>query len=189
MSPLILDGARDSLSPVPRKRPHHFTISRAQYEDVSRLVDIEFFAFEDEKTNHVLSYRDHNQPAHFQRAVRLYQAMMSQAEGLRKRAKTASSRRAERSVFSCQTTFRKVTDTNSGLIVSWAKTEMKAYSEEELASPMDSGHEGEAKMNRDWFALNEKMRRDYMGTARHCCEILNAWLINFRTDNVQMSAW
>jgi GNAT superfamily N-acetyltransferase len=63
-----------------------------------------------------------------------------------------------------------VTDTASGHIISWAKAEYKAYSEEELASSPDCGHEGEDQMNRDWFALNEKLRRDYMGTQRHCCE-------------------
>lgn len=170
MSPLILDNARDSLSPVPRKRSHHFSISQARYEDVPRLVDIEFFAFENEKTNHVLSYRDYNQPAHFERAVRSYQAIMSKAGNLRCRTKATSPRQADRQNSSSQTRFRKVTDTDSNLIVSWAKTEMKTYSENELASPADCGHEGEARMNRDWFALNEKMRRDYMGTARHCCE-------------------
>lgn len=173
MSPLILDNARDSLSPMPHKRSHHFATSQAQYEDIPRLVDIEFFAFEDEKTNHVLSYRDYNQPAHFQRAVRSYEAIMSKTEALRRWAKTTSSRRADRRGPSSQTRFRKVTDTDSNLIISWAKTEMKTYSEDELASPADSGHEGEAKMNRDWFALNEQMRRDYMGTSRHCCQCQN----------------
>lgn len=171
MSPLILDGARDSLSPVPRKRSHHFAISKAQYGDISRLVDIEFLAFEGEKTNHVLSYRDYNQPAHFKRAVQSYQALMSKAENSRRRTKTVSSRRANRGASFSQTRFRKVTDTDTSLIVSWAKTEMKTYSEDELASPADGGHEGEAVMNRDWFALNEKLRRDYMGTARHCCKL------------------
>lgn len=181
MSPLILDNSRDSLSPMPQKRSHHFAISQAEYEDIPRLVDIEFFAFENEKTNHVLSYRDYNQPAHFERAVRSYEAIMSKAENFRRRAKTTSLRRTDRQAPSSQTRFRKVTDTDSSLIISWAKTEVKTYSEEELASAADCGHEGEAMMNRDWFALNEKMRRDYMGTASHCCKYrIRRWLWNSR---------
>lgn len=96
---------------------------------------------------------------------------MSKAENFRKQAKsTTSSRRANRGASSSQTRFRKVVDVETDVIVSWAKTEIKTYSEDELASPADSGSEGESEMNRDWFALNEKTRREYMGKKRHCCK-------------------
>ena len=65
-----------------------FSVAWAKYEDIRRLVEIEFFAFEDEKTNHILSYRDHNQPAHYQRAVRSYQAAMNKAATQRRRVKS-----------------------------------------------------------------------------------------------------
>lgn len=167
MSPLIID--QYSLNgPLPRRkaRSASFSVSKAQYQDVPRLVDIEFLAFEEEKTNHILSYRDYDQPAHFERAIRSYQASMAKADYLLRRLK---SQRAPRRPRVDITKFRKVVDAESGDIVSWAKTEMKTYTYEELASPADVGHEGEPVMNRDWFALNEQLRRDYMGTQQHLC--------------------
>lgn len=168
MSPMILDSSSPECSPPSKRYSRTFMVSSAQYDDIARLVDIEFFAFENEKTNHVLSYRDHNQPEHFARAVRSYQSLMG-AEDLYWRP--TKPRRAERAAKSdTLTRFRKVTDEDADVIISWAKTETKAYTLEELASPADCGHESDPTMNRDWFALNEKLRRDYMGTARHCCK-------------------
>ncbi|EME48889.1 hypothetical protein DOTSEDRAFT_67825 [Dothistroma septosporum NZE10] len=170
MSPLILDYSPESSpSPTRKARPTSFSVSLAKYDDIRRLVDIEFFAFEHEKTNHVLSYRDHNQPAHFQRAVRLYQSAMSKAAALRRQWKAGRSVQQRRAIPDLDAArFRKVVDADSGLIVSWAKTENHAYTAEELGSPADVGHEGESQMNRDWFALNERLRRQYMDTKRHC---------------------
>lgn len=168
MSPLIIDSYSPSVSPRRKARSHSFSVSRAKYDDIRRLVDIEFFAFENEKTNHILSYRDHNNPAHFQRAIRSYQSIMSKADVLRRRIKANGARYAVRRIDPDTTRFRKVTDADSGNIISWAKTEIKTYTPEELESPADCGHETDPQMNRDWFALNEKLRRQYMSTQRHC---------------------
>lgn len=170
MSPLIIDQYSPTGSPTRKARSQSFSISAAKHDDIRRLVDIEFHAFEEEKTNQILSYRDHNQPSHFQRAIRSYQAAMGKPDAVRRRGKSNAVRRpVQRPGHQDAVKFRKVVDSVSGLIISWAKTEMKAYTDDELASPADSGHEGEAQMNRDWFALNEKLRRAYMGTKPHCC--------------------
>ncbi|CAK4031592.1 hypothetical protein AC578_8248 [Lecanosticta acicola] len=168
MSPLILDRYSPSASPTRKARSQSFAVSGAKYEDIRRLVDIEFHAFEEEKTNQILSYRDHNQPSHFQRAVRSYQSAMGRNDGSRRRTKPNTSRRPSQRPGQETVRFRKIIDSDSGLIISWAKTETKTYTEQELATPADIGHEGEAQMNRDWFALNEKLRRVYMGTRPHC---------------------
>jgi len=162
MSPLILDDSSPESSPRSKRDLYSFVIHSAEYHDIQRLVDIEFFAFENEKTNHVLSYRDHSQPDHFERAIQSYQSLMHTSKTYRRRAK---SRQASTNSI---TQFRKVMDEDTGVIVSWAKTELKAYTTAELASPADCGHESDPQMNRDWFALNEKLRRDYMGTRPHC---------------------
>ncbi|KAK4508406.1 hypothetical protein PRZ48_002144 [Zasmidium cellare] len=163
MSPLIIEQYTPEGSPRSKARSASFGIAKAQYEDIRRLVDIEFLAFEQEKTNHILSYRDYDQPAHFERAVKAYEASMAKAESTLRRLKTQRSWRPRVDL----TRFRKVVDADSGEVVSWAKTELKTYSYEELASPADIGHEEDPQMNRDWFALNEQLRRDYMGTKQH----------------------
>ncbi|KXT00698.1 hypothetical protein AC578_8248 [Pseudocercospora eumusae] len=168
MSPLILDSYSPSVPSRRKSRPRSFKVTSAKYEDIRRLVDIEFFAFENEKTNHILSYRDYNQPGHFERAIRSYQSAMSKTENHKRRRKSISARKPGSRPSTDYVRFRKVTDADSGLIISWAKTEVKTYSEEELESPADIGHEDEAPMNRDWFALNERLRREYMGTTKHC---------------------
>lgn len=89
---------------------------------------------------------------------------------MRRERKPTSVQRPGASSASPVIRFRKVTDADTGLAISWAKMEIKAYDQEELTSPADRGHEDEAAMNREWFALNETLRRDYMGTTRHCCE-------------------
>jgi hypothetical protein len=154
--------------PVRRNPRHHsFIISPAKSQDIPCLVDIEFWAFRNETTNHILSYRDRNQPSHLARAEKSYKAAMRTSE--RGRRKSTSGRRTDRR-NNAIVRFHKVTEAETGAIISWAKTEMKAYDEAELASPLDSGHEGEATMNRKWFALNEDLRRSYVGTDRHCCK-------------------
>lgn len=173
MSPLIVEQYRPTNLQARRKpRPSTFSVSLAKYDDIRTLARIEFLAFEEEKTNHILSYRDSRQQSHFERAVRSYQNAISGSDATRKRRKSASARRIDRRSNGDVVRFRKVTDSESGQIISWAKTETKAYSEDELASPADSGHESEETMNRDWFALNEKLKRDYMGTQKHCCKIV-----------------
>lgn len=165
MSPLILDQYSPGSSPRRKARSVSFGVARAAQDDIRRLVDIEFLAFEQEKTNHILSYRDYDQPAHFDRAVKSYESAMAKADALVRRLKTQRSWRPRVDI----TRFRKVVDADSGEIVSWAKTELKTYSYDELASPADIGHEQDPQMNRDWFALNEQLRRDYMGTKQHMC--------------------
>jgi hypothetical protein len=172
MSPLILD--RGDASGFTRKRNKSFTVVPAKVQDVRRLVDIEFHAFENERANQVLSYRDYKKPAHFERSVKIYQNAIcsensSYAVQSQKRRHSGSIVNAAPAA-SLTTNFRKVVDIDSNEIVSFTKYEMKKYSEEELWSPADVGHEGEMKMNRDWFALNERLRRQYIGTAQHCCK-------------------
>lgn len=173
MSPLILEQYRPTNLQARRKsRPSNFSVSLAKYDDIRTLARIEFLAFEEEKTNHILSYRNPKQKAHFERAVRLYQTAISGSDASRRRRKSASARRLDRRSNGEVVRFRKVTDSETGEIISWAKAETKAYTEDELASPADSGHESEDQMNRDWFALNEKLKRDYMGTQMHCCKFV-----------------
>lgn len=160
---------------VPGRRYHghskSFVISPAQAEDVRRLVDIEFHAFEFERVNQVLSYRDYKKPAHFERAVAAYTHVLEACEPRSfapKVSRPRSDSKVDPSQPSSRVSFLKVTDTESGDIISFAKTEFKKYTLDELSSRADIGHEGEAKMNRDWFALNEQLRRDYVGLAEHC---------------------
>lgn len=124
-------------------------------QDIRRLVDIEFRAFEDEQVNQVLSFRDYKKPSHFERTVHRYREAMS-AEA------TPDG--------SSEVLFKKAIDISSDEIISFAKVEIKAYTAEELCTPFDRGFEEEPIMNRDWFALNEKLRREYVGSECHCCE-------------------
>jgi GNAT superfamily N-acetyltransferase len=161
-------------SPPTMKRLSRFFVSPATTDDVRRLVDIEFHAFENERVNHALSYRDHNNPNHLERTVQLYTTAMQQAKKQQSEAQPETTQRSD-SVMetlpsSLTVKFLKVTDIETGEIVSFAKTETKTYGLKELASPADSGHEGEAQMNRDWFAVNERLRREYVGLAKHCCK-------------------
>lgn len=182
MSPLILD--HDNTTSLTRKRTKHFTVVPAKVPDVRRLVDIEFHAFENERANQVLSYRDYKKPAHFERSVNIYTAAIIGAETASSAYAVVPVQAQKRRHSGSQvpvpekakltTNFRKVVDTESGEIVSFTKYEMKKYSEEELRSPADVGHEGEARMNREWFALNERLRREYIGTAEHCCKSTSA---------------
>jgi len=167
--PMMLEPSSPGASSTSSKRTSHFIIEPATIEDVRRLVDIEFHAFENERANHQLSYRDHSKAEHFERSVKLYTTAMMAEEQL---APKTSGRRTDSALESMmplsRVAFLKVTDTETGEIVSFAKTETKSYMLEELQSPADVGHEGEPQMNRDWFALNERLRRQYIGRAKHC---------------------
>jgi len=157
--PYVYDSDSPASSTTGLKRCSNFRISEATVEDVRRLVDIEFHAFENERANQQLSYRDHHKPEHFQRSVDLYRDAMQVIEEQRTHAKLKRN---------SITSFLKITDCETNEIVSFAKTEVKTYTDEELASPHDVGHQKEPRMNRDWFALNERLRREYIRTARHC---------------------
>ncbi len=168
MSPLMLD---DHQSSERGKSKSSFSVVPAKPQDVRRLVDIEFHAFENERVNQVLSYRDYKKASHFARSVKSYQAALrnngSTSRGVKRRR--SGGLVGEPLQPSSTVQFRKVVDMQSQEIVSFTKYEMKKYDIEELLSPADIGHEGEPKMNRDWFALNERLRRQYIGLAEHCC--------------------
>nr|POE77521.1 hypothetical protein CFP56_09168 [Quercus suber] len=170
MSPLILDH-EDLVGGSPSQgRTGHFVVAPATPEDIRRLVDIEFHAFENEQVNQVLSYRDYHQPKHFERTVSIYTDAMRDllADKEPDYIKRADSPlEMDSPLASNKTFFLKVTNLEDGTTLSFAKFEAKQYTQEELMGPADAGHEDEAQMNRDWFALNELMRREYMGYAEH----------------------
>jgi len=64
-----------------------------------------------------------------------------------------------------------VLDPKTREIIAFAKSEITTLTPEDHASPLDVGHEDEPQMNRDWFALNEKLHRAYCGLRRHLCEL------------------
>ncbi|KAI7249741.1 hypothetical protein KC343_g6758 [Hortaea werneckii] len=167
----MLDHPRSAAFPANKSDLPQLVISPASTGDVRTLVDIEFHAFENERANQQLSYRDYTKPEHFERAVDAYTMILAaqdQVEYLGKNstAKEALTRNPETTAD--QVSLRKVTNTETGQILSFAKAEIKAYTPSELSSAADTGHEDEPPMNRDWFALNESMRRQYMGLQKHC---------------------
>lgn len=172
--PLMYDP-ESPISSTSSQRCSHFVIAPASVEDVRRLVDIEFHAFENERANQQLSYRDYSKPEHFERTVEIYTKSMKEEEqhSAKLSHRSQSRRRSKASSMSSRVTFLKVTDVDNDEIVSFAKFEVKAYSVDELDTPADTGHEKEQQMNRDWFALNERLRREYLGLERHCC----GWLL------------
>jgi len=155
MSPFMQDCGRDTEGSAKNSRARSFVSTPAKLEDVRRLVNIEFRAFEDEQVNQVLSFRDYKKPLYFERKVHRYREAM-----------IAGATPGD----SSEVLFKKVIDMNSDEIISFAKVEIKAYTTEELCTPFDCGHEEEPRMNRDWFALNERTRREYAGGERHYCE-------------------
>ncbi|KAI7340792.1 hypothetical protein KC367_g2381 [Hortaea werneckii] len=149
----------------------HLVVSPASTSDVRTLVDIEFHAFENERANQQLSYRDYTKPEHFERAVQAYMMILSakdQAQYQKKNSMTNEASMKNSEITTDQVSLRKVTNIETGQILSFAKAEFKAYTLSELSSAADIGHEDDPQMNRDWFALNESMRRQYMGLKRHC---------------------
>ncbi|KAK0274945.1 hypothetical protein LTR35_011367 [Friedmanniomyces endolithicus] len=156
----LLDPGSPSSSSTSSKRSAYYVIERADSEDARRLVDIEFQAFENERANQQLSFRDYTKPEHFERSVELYTTAISSYPNIGSPLK--------RPQAYSRVSFLKVTDTETSYVVSFAKTEFKQYTLQELQCPADAGHEHEPRMNRDWFALNERLRREYVGLAKHC---------------------
>lgn len=179
MSPMMLD---DTCNGHATNKRRHFTVTPAKPNDVRRFVDIEFHAFENERVNQVLSYRDYKKPKHFERSVKLYEDALRTANSAP--AVQANKRRLSGSFITTTPSanntvnFLKVVDTKTQELISFTKYEMHTYSKEELSSPADIGHEGESKMNRDWFALNERLRREYIGLQQHCCECFHHIILN-----------
>ena len=186
MSPLFIDyHQRRTATPKPKP----FTIAPAKVEDVRRFVDIEFHAFENERVNQLLSYRDYKKPAHFERSVKTYQKSLDNENlahgGLPQSKKYRTKFQPAYPLPISTVSLKKIVDMETNEIVTFTKIEMKAYTLEELRQPYDIGHEGEPKMNRDWFGLNERLRRQYMGLDEHCCKSLKSthpgyqhWLTN-----------
>ncbi|GAB1733157.1 hypothetical protein NU195Hw_g20t1 [Hortaea werneckii] len=168
---MMLDHPRSAAFPANEKDPPQLVISPASTGDVRTLVDIEFHAFENERANQQLSYRDYTKPEHFERAVDAYTMILGGPNHIQHGEK--NSKPVQALLFSSETiadqvSLRKVTNTETEQILSFAKSEVKAYTPFELNSPADIGHENDPQMNRDWFALNESMRRQYMGLQKHC---------------------
>lgn len=171
--PMMLDQPLSAASPAKRKDIPQLVISPASTGDVRTLVDIEFHAFENERANQQLSYRDYTKPEHFERAVQAYMitlAAADQVQYLDKNSKADQTLRKIPETETDQVCLRKVTNTETEQILSFAKAEIKVYTSPELDSAADVGHENDPQMNRDWFALNESMRRHYMGLGKHCCK-------------------
>lgn len=150
--------------------------------DLPRLVEIEFAAFREEKANHQLSYRDSAVPEHSARAIKFYRHCMNHLRTIetdfrpsnghhRNRTSSKADLVVSSNTFSLGYRFRKVNDPRTGEIIAFAKTEMTAITMEDMKTPLDVGHETEPAMNRAWFALNERLHREYNGLRRHCCEL------------------
>ncbi|OQO01009.1 hypothetical protein B0A48_13252 [Cryoendolithus antarcticus] len=162
-----------------RSQSMPFITAVALPQDLPRLVEIEFAAFREEKANHQLSYRDSKIPEHSARALKFYRHCMTHLRSIdtdyrlsngqhRKRTGSTSDLVVSSSTFSLGYRFRKVNDPRTGEIIAFAKTEMTVITLEDMQSPLDTGHENEPAMNRAWFALNEKLHREYNGLRRHC---------------------
>lgn len=170
--------AADGLRPIPDLPAPKSIMATAMAEpaDLSRLVDIEFAAFRDEKVNHHLSYRDASDTSHLKRTMRAYRKYMNNLRSLpddsKRLAKTAQTHRRTDSAhdFSLGFMFRKVESPEGGEIIAFCKSEMAEMTPQDMLTPLDVGHEGEPQMNRDWFALNEQCHREYCGTRKHCCK-------------------
>ncbi|OTA33835.1 hypothetical protein BTJ68_05744 [Hortaea werneckii EXF-2000] len=169
--PMMLDHPRSAVFPANKRDLPQLVISPASTGDVRTLVDIEFHAFENERANQQLSYRDYTKPEHFERAVDAYTMILGASDHIQYGEKNSKPNQAltlSSETTTDQVSLRKVTNTETGQILSFAKAEIKAYTPSELDSPADIGHEDDPQMNRDWFALNESMRRSYMGLRKHC---------------------
>ncbi|KAI6912832.1 hypothetical protein KC318_g3346 [Hortaea werneckii] len=167
----MLDQPRSDILPANKEELPQLIISPADTGDVRTLVDIEFHAFENERANQQLSYRDYTKPEHFERAVQAYMMILAAADHVQyldKESKANQALTKTPETRTHQVSLRKVTNTKKEQILSFAKAEIKAYTSSELDSAADVGHENDPQMNRDWFALNESMRRQYMGLIKHC---------------------
>ncbi|KAI7549252.1 hypothetical protein KC331_g3912 [Hortaea werneckii] len=169
--PMVLDQPRSAALPANKKGLRRLVITPANTGDVRTLVDIEFHAFENERANQQLSYRDYTKPEHFERAVQAYMMTLAAADHVQYLDKNSKAHQALTKVpetTTDQVSLRKVTNTETEQILSFAKAEIKAYTSSELDYAADVGHENDPQMNRDWFALNESMRRQYMCLRKHC---------------------
>ncbi|RMZ35284.1 hypothetical protein D0859_00570 [Hortaea werneckii] len=159
--PMMLDALHSAVLSGSKMDLPHLVVSPASTSDVRTLVDIEFHAFENERANQQLSYRDYTKPEHFERAVQAYMMILSakdQAQYQKKNSMTNEASMKNSEITTDQVSLRKVTNIETGQILSFAKAEFKAYTLSELSSAADIGHEDDPQMNRDWFALNESMR-------------------------------
>lgn len=180
--PMVLDQPRSAALPANKKGLRRLVITPANTGDVRTLVDIEFHAFENERANQQLSYRDYTKPEHFERAVQAYMMTLAAADHVQYLDKNSKAHQALTKVpetTTDQVSLRKVTNTETEQILSFAKAEIKAYTSSELDYAADVGHENDPQMNRDWFALNESMRRQYMCLRKHCCKSTSGEKIHF----------
>jgi hypothetical protein len=164
-----------------------FVAAAAFPDDIPRLVEVEFAAFQDEIVNHVLSYRDSTNPEHTARTIDFYKHCMQHIrtstlpEHLFSRTHMRTDSKLDLALNSINDQgdktiegyrFRKVIDPNTNEIIAFCKTEITTLTPEDHASPLDIGHETEPQMNRDWFALNERLHRQYCGLRQHLCKLL-----------------
>ena len=160
-----------------------FVAAAAFPDDIPRLVEVEFAAFQDEIVNHVLSYRDPSNPEHTARTIDFYKHCMQHIrtstlpEHLFSRTHMRSDSKLDLTLNEHDDKtiegyrFRKVIDPKTNEIIAFCKTEITTLTPEDHASPLDVGHETEPQMNRDWFALNERLHRQYCGLRQHLCEL------------------
>lgn len=181
---MSVDTAASSTTSLAKSgRP--FVAAAAFPDDIPRLVEVEFAAFQDELVNHVLSYRDPTNPEHTARTIDFYKHCMQHIrtstlpEHLFSRthmrtdskldlALTDNNDQGDKAIEGYR--FRKVIDPKTNEIIAFCKTEITTLTPEDHASPLDIGHETEPQMNRDWFALNERLHRQYCGLRQHLCK-------------------
>lgn len=192
-------------TPTPTKPRKPFVAEAAFPKDIPRLVEIEFAAFQDEIVNHQLSYRDGSNPEHIARTQSFYQHCMQHmrknalpTEQVPGKALGRFDSKVDLTVPEHTDTdkegyrFREVLDPQTKEIIAFCKTEITTLTPEDHASPLDIGHENEPQMNRDWFALNEKLHRLYCGDRQHLCKLpllsfFRIFLLTL-TTNLQTSA-
>jgi hypothetical protein len=173
-----------TLSLIPSlAKPKPFMATAGFPDDIPRFVEIEFAAFQHEYINHHLSYRDPSNPEHTARTIAFYEHCM---QNIRTSTPPSPSKRHDSKVDLTLTAdddtehatttegyrFRKVIDPITHDIIAFVKSEITTLTPELHATPLDFGHESEPEMNRAWFALNEKVHRDYCGSRQHVCKCL-----------------
>jgi len=173
-------SAEDSTLPLAKpKKP--FMATAGFPDDIPRFVEIEFAAFRKEYINHHLSYRDPSNPLHTARTIDFYKHCMqniristlpSPAKPHDSKVDLTLSAEPEQATTTEGYRFRKVVDPDTHEIIAFVKSEITTLTPEMHASPLDIGHESEPEMNRDWFALNEKVHRDYCGSRQHVCKLI-----------------
>lgn len=168
-------------TPAKSRRP--FVATAAFPDDIPRLVEIEFAAFQDEIVNHQLSYRDGSNPEHITRTENFYRHCMHHiranslpgGSGHRSKLGRTDSKLDLTDLGDSDTEgyrFRKVLDPQTHDIIAFCKSEITTLTPNDHASPLDIGHESEPEMNRAWFALNERLHRSYCGLRQHVCKFM-----------------